>query len=472
MTTEVQNVASNVCGIIPPTVPVNIDCSLCAIGFPQAGGQISITFYGPICPPATTPSPSRWLGFEAKTAPFRCPNAGQDSELDPNKWLAVGYFASIGSGSCAQQYKWTAELTALNTDQISVKVTVYVLVPATGGNTWTSYLTWTETLTELAHPSDPTLYRGRAFASPAPVSITVNQVGGKGDPVSYAKMEVGLFSMRVGCGGVGNALPVCGLWDGFQWLTCLRGFIRSTSSTGAREFTQLGFNTASCGSVGGSICLCDTITLTATSPPAGTTTYNSDPVFVTDYGVLGLPGGIESVGAVQQLQIAAATTCNIRVVVKQVGTGTIYICTNNNGAGWVVSAATLAQSNSPHILTASRTGFDVYLYALNFPNPELLASECYAPPAMGFLPASELAPNTVVQEPESYSPPPTNQHGQQILRRMHLPCVHLGDRIDGTNRGGCGSCHQYVCAIHGQCRKIDASNEGPQCVTCPDYQAP
>lgn len=469
MTTHVQTVARNVCGTVPATMPVNIDCSLCAIGFPQAGGQIGINFYGPICTPGADPSPSYWLGMETKTAQFKCLNPGTNAEPEPNKWQAVGYFGSAsGPGGCAQQYKWVALLTALNSSQISVAVTVYVLVPTTGGNTWTTYVSWTETLTET--PSlDPTNYRSRAFQSPAFYSITVNQIGGKGDPVSYAKMTVGLFSMRVGCGSTDNAVPdTCGFWDGSQWLTCLRGFIKSTGNYNVRGFTQFGFNTPTCAT--GDSCGCDTITLTSVSPPTGTCLYNSA-TFAADYGVLGLPGGVESVGAVQQVQHAPAVA-GIDVIVKQVNGGTIYICTNDNGAGWVISAATVAKANSPRILTATRTGFVVYLYALNFPNSELLPVDCYTPPAMGTNPllADQSPPPAAVQpEPE---PEPVNTHALQVISRMHQPCVHLGDRIPDSNRSGCGSCFKHVCALHGECRKIDASGESRQCVTCPDYAAP
>lgn len=460
MTTYNQTVAKNICGTIPSTIPVNIDCSLCNIGFPQAGGQIGINFYGPICPPSTDPSPSYWLGFETKTAQFKCLNPGTNAEPDANKWQAVGYFASVsGSGGCAQQYKWVATLQALNNTQISVTVTVYVLVPTTGGNTWATYLTWSETLTET--PSiDPTKYRSRSFQSPSFQSISVNQIGGKGDPVSYAKMSVGMFSMRVGCGSTGNAVPdTCGFWDGSQWLTCLRGFIKSTGNYNIRGFTQFGFNSPTCGVTDS--CGCDTITLTTVTPPTGTCTYNSN-AFAATYGVLGLPGGIEAVGAIQQVQHAAAVA-GIDVIVKQIAGGDIYICTNDNGAGWVCSVATVSKTNSPRILTATRTGFVVYLYALNFPNTELLPEECFTPVSEGTYPLFESEPQPVQMQEESIPVPIPPQ-----IMRMRLPCDHLGNRIEGSNRSGCGSCHDYECAVFGKCKLVDPYG-GRQCLTCDNY---
>lgn len=374
MTTYNQNVASNVCGPLPPTVPVNIDCSLCAIGFPQAGGTIGVSFYGPICPPSTTPSPSYWLGYATKYAPFRCPNTGEDTELDPNTWVAEAMFGGITSGSCSNQYKFRAVLVALNEYQISVSVTVYVLTPTTGGHYWATYLSWSETLTEIVN-LDTTRYRGRAFASPTYQAVTPSSLGGIGDPVSYAKMVVGLQSMRLGCGSKAYALPDCGFWNGTRWLTCLRAEIQSIGNTNIREFTQLGFETAGCGAIGTAYCLCDRFTLTGVSPPTGTATKNSDPQFITDYGVLGIAGAVEAVGVEQQIQIAAATTCGIQVVAKEIG-GVVYICTNDNGAGWVCSTAVQVKANSPHILTATRTTFEVFLYSMQFPNPEILAESC------------------------------------------------------------------------------------------------
>ena len=462
MTTYNQNVASNVCGTIPSTIPVNIDCSLCNIGFPQAGGQIGITFYGPICAPSTTPSPSYWLGFEEKTAQFKCINPGNDAEPNANRWQAVGYFASVsGPGGCAQQYKWVAVLDALNNTQISVTVTVYVLVPTVGGNTWTTYISWSETLTET--PSvDPTKYRSRSFQSPAYYSISVNQIGGKGDPVSYAKMNVGMFSMRVGCGSTGNAVPdICGFWDGSQWLSCFRGFTKSTGNYNIRGFTQFGFNSLTCAATDS--CGCDTITLTSVTPPTGTCVYNTA-TFASTYGVLGLPGGVEAIGAVQQVQ-HAPSVAGIDVIVKQINGGPIYICTNDNGAGWVITVANVAKANSPRILTATRTGFDVYLYALNFPNSELLPEECYTPVSEGSYPIYESPPANFqenLNELEIPVPIPPQ------IQRMRLPCVHLGNRIEGTNRSGCGACHEYECAIFERCRLVDLSG-GRQCLTCEKY---
>ena len=373
-----QPVATNVCGDLPVTMPINIDCSLCLIGFPQAFGMIGISFYGPACTSGADPSPSYWLGLEQKVAQWMCFDPGPNAEPSPNTWSATGFFSGIASGGCSNQYRFDAVLTVTGANAIAISVSVKVLAATTGGNSWQSYLSWSESLTELSNP-DHTRYRSRNFASPGFVSVTPALVGGKGDPVSFVKTVVGMTSMKIGCGSLGGSWPVCGFWDGTQWLTCLRAVVKTSSTYNIREFRQLGFNTSGCGGVSsGGYCGCDTITLTSLSPITGTTTSNSDPQFVTDYGVLGLPGGIEAVGAVQQIQIGGSSASGVNLAVKQVSNGQIYICTNDNGAGWICTAATVSQANSPRILTANPagSGLSVYLYALNFPNSEILSAEC------------------------------------------------------------------------------------------------
>lgn len=511
MTTYSQNVASNVCGPLPSTVPVNIDCSLCAIGFPQAGGTIGISFYGPICPPSTTPSPSYWLGYAPKYAPFRCPNLGEDTELDPNTWVAEAPFGGITSGSCVNQYKFRAVLVALNETQITVSVTVYVLAPTTGGNYWAYYLGWSETLTEIVN-LDTTRYRGRAFASPTYKPVTPSSLGGIGDPVSYAKMIVGLQSMRLGCGSKAYALPACGFWNGTRWITCLRAEIQSIGNTNIREFAQLGFETAGCGGVGSPYCLCDRFILTSVSPPtAAIVEKNSDPQFITDYGVLGIAGAVESVGVEQQVQIAPGTACGIQVVAKAIG-GIIYICTNDNGAGWVCSTAVQARANSPHILTATRLTFDVFLYSMQFPNPEILAESCgdggaYPEPDPETDPwwctpegcvQSRLQPTGATDGPyasfvlcsencggisgEPIESLPTFQPlgGSQIMAhsdreklisRIKLlidsPCPNLGTPLEDVPSCGCSGGVLHSCSVYGTCRTKGTTWNGvPSCWNC------
>lgn len=42
-------VATDVCAELPPLVAINVDCSLCTIGWPMRKGIVRVTFYGPPC---------------------------------------------------------------------------------------------------------------------------------------------------------------------------------------------------------------------------------------------------------------------------------------------------------------------------------------------------------------------------------------------------------------------------------------
>lgn len=462
-------VATNVCGEIPPTVPVNIDCSLCKIGFPQAGGQISVSFYGPICPPSTDPSPSFWLGSSQKTAQFKCPNPGVGSELDPDKWIAVSYFSGISVGSCAQQYKMVAELEAVGPGQINISVKIYVLRPGPSGNIWVNYISFTNPapLVELPNP-DTSKYRSRAWNSGGYVPVTPQIQGGLGDPVSYVTYSIGTYSMRLGCGSVNNDIPdTCGMWDGDQWVTCFRGFIKSTNNTLIREFTQLGFNPNPCGQIGQQYCMCDAFTLTGLAPPTTfpqTPVNNLDPQFVIDYGVLGIPGGLEAVGARQQIQIGTGTASGIQVCVKQIDNGALFICTNDNGAGWICTAAVVENVAGPRILSATRANFVVYLYALNFPNPNILNEECY-----GSVPEGLPPPYVNTEEADDEPVEKIRSNTRIIIDRMRNPCIHLGRPIEDSKSCGCGTNVKFECKKHGVCRKIDGLGQVRQCINCEDY---
>jgi hypothetical protein len=213
--------------------------------------------------------------------------------------------------------------------------------------------------------------------------------------------------------------------------------------------------------------MCDAFTLTGTSPPTTfplTPVNNIDPQFVIDYGVLGIPGGLEVVGARQQIQLAAGTASGISVCVKQIDNGTIFICTNNNGAGWICTAAVIENAAGPRILSATRSNFVVYLYTLNFPNSNLLSEECFTGVSEGVPPSFaslEEKPQHPVEEIRSNT--------RTIIERMRNPCVHLGKPLEDSNSCGCGINVKFECKKHGVCRKMDGMNEVKQCITCEDY---
>ena len=66
-------------------------------------------------------------------------------------------------------------------------------------------------------------------------------------------------------------------------------------------------------------------------------------------------------------------------------------------------------------------------------------------------------------------PPPTPAE----LRRVTIPCIHIGDNIEDPATCGCGTAVLRKCGIHGQCRKTGYPKAGESiCLTCPSYQSP
>ena len=66
-------------------------------------------------------------------------------------------------------------------------------------------------------------------------------------------------------------------------------------------------------------------------------------------------------------------------------------------------------------------------------------------------------------------PPPTPAE----IKRVTIPCIHLGDNIEDPATCGCGTAVLRQCAVHGQCRKTGYPKNGEAiCLTCPDYQSP
>lgn len=380
MTTSV-NVATEVCDEGTSLIPVNIDCSLCNMGFPQAGGTLGLTFFGPYCDNNTYPNPSVWLRPEMKMFGWKCPDPGLNAEPDPNTWRAIGEFDGVvHDNTCYRKYRVIATLTALAPSKIFVSVTVQTLVQNQNGTaSWVAYTSFGEQLTEI-YNANTSVYRVRNFNSPNFLPITVTEDGGKGDPVSYAKITVIMLSMRTGCDGFDNGPPTCGFWNGSRWLTCLQAFVKTRTDTTIRGFGQLGFRTANCGSPGSAYCECDEFTLTGIAPNTGNAFYNNTNDFFTDYGVLGIAGGVEAVGTVQQIQFGRVGDSVmggiVNIAVKLIN-NVIYCCTND-GSGWVCGNTTVVQNNSPHILLYQPNGkdYDVLLYAMQFPNPNILSEDC------------------------------------------------------------------------------------------------
>lgn len=60
-------VATDVCAELPPLVAINVDCSLCTIGWPMRKGIVRVTFYGPPC--------KRWWCVRNQDGSYECVEA-------------------------------------------------------------------------------------------------------------------------------------------------------------------------------------------------------------------------------------------------------------------------------------------------------------------------------------------------------------------------------------------------------------
>jgi len=405
------NVATNVCGDLPSLIPTSIDCSLCTIGWPMAGGTVRIEWFGPRCNgPTADPSPSYWLGIEPRYYQLKCINPGDDAEPNPGAWAGEGIFSGAGpaAGGCANTYKLRAVVTAAPSGDVTCNVTVWWL---NASQAWPSYTSLSASMSEVSPGAEP--WRGRNFNSGF-LPITVSTQGGKGDPVSFARIVVGLQGMRAGCGGSGNGDPICGMWDGSGWHTCFRAHIEGASVVGG--LTQLGFNPNPCGATGQTPCGCDVITLRSSG--VHDMVNNTDQAFATEYGSIGVPG--EAVNVPQQVQVGGP------LCVKQVNGGSIYIGYKSGGT-WSVQQATQVQATSPNILRATFASVTVWLYSLRFPSAGILPGECGgSDPNSGSM-VAQMLPPTEPEEPDE--PTPVQQQAAALIDRMRHPCMHRGGRL-------------------------------------------
>jgi hypothetical protein len=520
MTQSTKVVAYDVC-VDQSLVAPSIDCSLCGLGWPMADGRIRISFWGPVCPTTNQPAPSYWLGIEPREFRWFCLNPGNDAEPNPNTWGAVGYFSGISVGGSANSYKLSATVTVVDKDTVTVNLTVFWLNSA---KAWETYFSKSVTLDEVAHPNNPEPWRGRGFVS-GYLPVTVSENGGKGDPVSFIKLELGFSAMVSGCGSKSNGVPPCGFWTGSGWHSCLVAHLEEFDEPilwdGTNEadsiqwetpetnplmvgnnhpgrLIQMGRDPAPCGQLGaGAYCQCDQIVLKATGPHWAL--KNKDPGFVAEFGTIGVPG--EAVGVLQEIQIGGP------LVAKAINGGPLYLAWKTQAGTYEVVQPTVAQGSSPNILKATFSKATVWLYSMVFPNPAILPDACSssldpAPqPNPGFYcmngacvwsytqpagatggPFSAIdqcsescVPVSLMAGPieESTDPvaPNLETARAEAVRRVTLPCVHLGEPIEDPSACGCGSAVLRRCNLHGECRKTGYPKGSEMiCFNCEDWK--
>jgi ribosome modulation factor len=299
---------------------------------------------------------------------------------------------------------------------------------------------------EKIRASDGQPYGIRRFIQ-TPINTTY---AGFGDDIKYVKFVMGTESLREGCGGGGNAFPVCGMWSpladdtqGAAWHTCFRAILRDNAGDeSAISVYQLGVDMPDCGKrflvddgtmQYGPFCGCDQVT----RKPWGWESLKNDdiPCFYPEVVNIGVPG--EATGQVQEIQ----TNGTGSIVVKQIDGGPLYAChgvatgTDGNGCttmDWeIVQVTQVMRTGSPYIYRVQfpQHNKTLYLHSLRFPSDPIMPSACINA-------AQTTLEDVVVADtpPEDLSRLRSVGKGQ-ALGRLKLNCIHLGPRRKNSGYG-------------------------------------
>ncbi len=371
------NVATDVCGDLPPTVPVTLDCSLCGLGWPQARGMIDFRLYREeSCIQygsgiGVLGDYSYWLNgaYLPGTWPFACENKGDNAELAPNEWVAGGDFSWGG------RWRISAKLTVQTTTSVNVSTTIWWLNPST--MQWSSWVTFSQTMTEI-NPSGNTDPRRVRFFQSTKIPITPNGAnGGRGD-VKYVKMTLATYPQLYGC-----SQELCSFWNGQYYLSCFRA--EFTDPGNPPRLLQMGKNPNPCGirdNFGNwvSDCLCDQIVLEQNGNHYAIS--NGNPQFITDYGFVGVNDPVlnpsypnNPYGVVQQIQVGGTN-----LIVKKIGSGPMFVASRLQDTDpYTLVIPTVVQGTSPTVHQAvfgNPAWRIVNLYSLAFPNPQIFPDVC------------------------------------------------------------------------------------------------
>lgn len=357
---------------------------------------MSVEFYGPCCDknlgcngdpaaPAcgtgcTVPSPSYWLPSLTGQIQFSlmCENTGMSSEPNPSKWVAQGTMKGATGyppyENFYNTYKVRCAVNVAGANTISVSGSMWWLDPT---KTWRGYTSFSSTLTEIPTTYMPP-FRQRNFRS-GYIPITTSVLGGEGDPVSFVVITVVMIPIRGGCGSLNNSVPLCGFWDYTGWHSCFRAHVEGNNPSSLDgmnvnhgRFYQLGLDGSPCG--GGSnpnferFCACDVIN-NGGAINTHTSEKNSDPAFLAEYAVIGVPGENDPYSR-QQIQIGGP------LCVKNVNNGPIYLGYKNSLGAWEVIQPSVVQTEAPHIYKAIFSDTTVWLYSLRFPSLSILPESC------------------------------------------------------------------------------------------------
>lgn len=361
---------------------VFLECSLCNAGWPMRRGRVTVDFYTVPCrlntgtetymnEKAGYPSPSWFWGFETTEIMMACPPVAEGQERDANLWVGRATRGSAGSGDGATiLLEILAKLRQLSTTSIQLDLQFNVLK----NGYWQPYFNVSTNLSRKG--TDTCMPCGRSYSSDYLAVAPAADVC-PGD-LRFVRLGAGTSPWFEGCGGAATAdTPApCGFYNGSRLLSCFRALTYSKTNPPAffPTFTQIGYNRSDCQSDYplSPMCKC----LTGIKGPGPGATPSDTWIVQEGYFDMGCPG--ETPTAVQSVQIG--TVPGYEIVAKNTGDGNICLgIRTDTGQPWeLASSISVVNGNSPYILKAEFTNITVYLYAMQFPNPDLLPEFCYS----------------------------------------------------------------------------------------------
>lgn len=419
MTTFRYTPATNVCSdVVCTSFVANADSAMACSnygdftqgGWPAAGGQVSIQFWGAPCPPSTIPSLN--MCFQSALNLAWCappPNVGEN--YDPYKFVTnYGYFSTPSSiqGTNAQ-LRWHAILADATQTALTVEIYIEVLDQVDGQNVWVDWYSGTFTL-----PIVGTYARnqGNAFkSSPEYIPITVTNPNCE---VKFMSINAGLQPLRMGC-GTGQNDFTCGLYDGNDYITCARGMLQDKTGPTLPTPFLFGLNGSNCTTT--SSCGCDLCEVTS-SGIGYTCLFNSDAAFkkyvLTNFN--------EPIGDQQSIQVATGSL--FPIMLKLVGgVRYVYWCPTGDTNTWERTPFNIVQTNKPTIVVAEDSRWKITVYFTRFPSAELLPN------------CDEILPNSAPQMVEAA---PVAATAPKAATMQEL----IQQRVSGK-RGCCGAPIQH-----------------------------
>jgi hypothetical protein len=372
-----------------------LECSLCKAGWPMKSGRISISFYTDPCRLKTGgetfygdykyPSPSWFWGFEATEIQLSCVPTVEGVEYQANVWQGRAERSGRGDDAGANI---TMEILARfeQVDETTVSINLDFNVLKNG-----YWIPWFSASTSLARTPDNCVGPacGRAYASDY-IAVSPNNQVCKAD-LRYIKIAAGTEPWFEGCGPAAedSPVPLCSFFNGYRMFTCFRTMAYSKTNPPEffPNFSQIGYDLSDCGYLESSLkAECSCLYGIKEGPHAVEPDH-----YIRQYFDVGCPG--ESGSAFQKVQVGmvGGYRYNIpgnpssgggkkyKIVVKDTGSGSICVAIQDpDTLVWqVASSVTTVREDSPTIIKAEFTVMTVYLYALKFPNPNILPSLCY-----------------------------------------------------------------------------------------------